>query len=317
MKELTVIMPVYNEKEDWVIKSINSILKQSYSNFDFIILLDNPKNEKLKNIINNFAKSDPRIIFEVNSKNIGLVKTLNKGLKLSKTKYIARMDADDISCRERFREQINFLKRNKDVKLVGTNWVCIDENDDIMFQHNSLPTDFKFIKKNLKYNNMFLHPSWMFDSEILNVIKGYREVQFAEDYDFISRMISNNFKVSNINEFLVKYRVRKNSISISRAYEQYLSSERVIKYMKERRYGNDSYELEQEFYKNISDKERKKYFLATEAFIKSRERLNEKKYFLFFNEFLKSFFISRYRFKKNINIIIYNLKIKLHNMKNK
>ena len=138
-----------------------------------------------------------------------------------------------------------------------------------------------------------------------------------EDYDFISRMISNNFKVSNINEFLVKYRVRKNSISISRAYEQYLSSERVIKYMKERRYGNDSYELEQEFYKNISDKERKKYFLATEAFIKSRERLNEKKYFLFFNEFLKSFFISRYRFKKNINIIIYNLKIKLHNMKNK
>ena len=117
--DISVIMGVYNEKIEWVEKAILSIINQTYTNFEFIVILDNPQNEELKNLISEFSLKDKRIKLYVNEENIGLINTLNKGLKLAKGKYIARMDADDISCGDRFEKQINFLEQNNNIVLVG------------------------------------------------------------------------------------------------------------------------------------------------------------------------------------------------------
>ena len=88
---VSVIMCVYNEQEIWLREAIESILSQTYNNIEFIIILDNPHNYELKEIINEYSMKDSRIKLIVNEKNIGLIKSLNKGLGISKGKYIARL----------------------------------------------------------------------------------------------------------------------------------------------------------------------------------------------------------------------------------
>lgn len=312
MIDLSIIMPVYNEELNWVSKSIKSILSQTYSDFEFIIVLDNPQNFELESLIIKFMEEDNRIRFYKNNKNQGLVRTLNKAISLANGKFIARMDADDISHEERFKKQIEFLNKNKDIYLVGTNWVCIDENNNIIFHHGKLPTNFKFIKKNIHLNNMFLHPSWMFRRELIDIIGGYREITYAEDYDYICRLLTKDIKISNINEYLLKYRVRSSSISVSRAYEQYINSNNAVSLMKQRlKFGYDTFN--ENSYKQIDEKEKDNFHIASKLFIEARESLNNKKYLNFLLFLIKSFKISKSRSKKNFNIIMYNIKLKLFN----
>ncbi|NFO13451.1 glycosyltransferase [Clostridium botulinum] len=310
MCKVSVIMPVYNEKKEWLIKSIESICNQTFKDFEFIIILDNPNNNELKIIIEEFSQKDMRIKYYINEKNLGLVETLNKGLKISKGEFIARMDADDISHPERFKKQVKFLLENSEIKLVGTNWNCINKNDNILFKHGPLPTKFNFIKKNIKYNNMFLHPSWMFRRTILSQLKGYRDLIYCEDFDFITRCITNNIKISNINEYLMLYRVRETSISMSKAYEQYVNTNRAVTYMKQRyKNGFDNYIKDKKNINNINIKEKERFLKATELFLSSRESLKEKKICTFILKFFKSFLISRDRCRKNFNLIIFNFKL--------
>ena len=313
MSKVSVIMSVYNEEEKWLEKSIESICNQTFTDFEFIIILDNPSNDKLEAIIKKAEKKDNRIKFYKNTKNLGLVSTLNKALKFCSGEFIARMDADDICHAERLEKQVEFLNKNPEVQLVGTNWKCIDEEGEILFEHGKLPTQYKFIKKNIKYNNMFLHPSWMFRSNILEAIYGYREMTFCEDYDFITRLITNDIIITNINEYLMLYRVRDNSISISKAFEQYLNSERTIKYMKERyKLKSDTYDENESIKIDINKKN--SYIKATNKFIESRHSLSNKKYLDFICKFASSFLLSRERFRKNVNILIYNINLRIHNL---
>ena len=113
MCKLSIIMPVYNEKVEWIKESIESIIYQTFTEFEFIIILDNPENKEAEKLLENYSKKDKRIRILKNKKNIGLVKTLNIGLDVANGEFIARMDADDIALPERFEKQMNFLIRNK------------------------------------------------------------------------------------------------------------------------------------------------------------------------------------------------------------
>lgn len=93
----------YNEKQDWLTESINSILNQTYLNLEFIIVLDNPENIELKNILNEYKLKDSRVKLLINEVNKGLVFSLNRALKECSGDYIARMDADDISHLDRIK----------------------------------------------------------------------------------------------------------------------------------------------------------------------------------------------------------------------
>lgn len=105
-------MSTYNEENMLIRQAVESILNQTYSEFEFIIVLDNPKNIEIANLIQEYASRDKRIVILKNEKNLGLVKSLNKALEISKGEYIMRMDADDISEKDRIEKEYKFLKEN-------------------------------------------------------------------------------------------------------------------------------------------------------------------------------------------------------------
>lgn len=226
-KKVSIIMGTYNEKVEWVDECIESILNQTYKNIEFIIVLDNPNNIELKDFLNNKAQRDKRIKFIINNENLGLVKTLNKAIKVCTGEYIARMDADDISDLTRIEKQVEFLESNLDIALVGTKVEYINEEGIIERQDGYRPITSNAIREHLKYHNAFAHPTIMFVKDKLIEIGGYNDVSCAEDYELFTRYVYSNNKVANINEVLLKYRVRKNSISQQNKVKQFMVAEYI------------------------------------------------------------------------------------------
>lgn len=119
MPQISVIMSVYKEPLDWMAQSIDSILNQIYSDFEFLIVDDNPTDDKLIYFLNDYQKKDSRIKIIVNEQNVGLTKSLNIAIKQAQGKYIARMDADDISCKNRFQVQYDYMEQHLEVDEIG------------------------------------------------------------------------------------------------------------------------------------------------------------------------------------------------------
>ncbi|MCJ7691251.1 MAG: glycosyltransferase, partial [Clostridiaceae bacterium] len=200
-------MSVYNEKEIWLVESIESILNQNYTNLEFIIILDNPNNNILHDIIKDYCKNDDRIIYFKNEKNIGLVKSLNTALSHAQGEFIARMDADDISLTDRITKQLRYLNFHPNVDFVGARCINIDEEGLELYRDAMLPEDMRLIESCLLNVDFINHPTWFFRKECSDKNEGYREITCAEDYDFLLRLITNGFVLANTNEFLVKYRI--------------------------------------------------------------------------------------------------------------
>ena len=135
-------------------QSIESIINQTYNDFEFIIILDNPDNKEHIAFINDYVCKDERIKFYINDKNMGLTNTLNRGLKLAEGKYICRMDADDISELYRMEHQKKYLEEN-DFDLIGGISQMIDEDGNTIYSIKKVPTNFKKIKKCIKYNQSY------------------------------------------------------------------------------------------------------------------------------------------------------------------
>ena len=223
---ISVIMSVYNEKKEWLQLSIESILNQTYTNFEFIIILDNPKNETLKKLILKFQEKDKRIKFYINDSNIGLTKSLNKALTYAKGEYIARMDADDISISTRLEKQLNYIKQT-DIDILGTNVIKFDDKNNEEFS-NFFLKDID-IKQNIFKKNMIAHPTWLVKKEVYKCLNGYREIPATEDYDFLLRAIKYGFVLGNMKEHLLKYRVNNIGVSQTKLLEQKLISSFLAK----------------------------------------------------------------------------------------
>ncbi|MBM7409116.1 glycosyltransferase family 2 protein [Methanococcus maripaludis] len=203
---VSVIMPNYNN-EKYLPEAIESILNQTYENFEFIIIDDCSTDNSWK-IIQKYAEKDNRIKAFRNEKNLKIVKTRNKGFKLmsSNSKYIAIFDSDDISMPERLEKQVAFLEKNPDYGLVGSHTLIIDENSEII-GYRKYETDFKKIIKNMLKKNQFAQPSVMIrKSAIYNVGFYDDEFEVCEDYDLWFKF-AKNYKIINIDEFLLKYRI--------------------------------------------------------------------------------------------------------------
>ena len=132
MVETSVIMATYKESIECLKQSIESIINQTYNDFEFIIILDNPDNKEHIAFINDYVCKDERIKFYINDKNMGLTNTLNRGLKLAEGKYICRMDADDISELYRMEHQKKYLEEN-DFDLIGGISQMIDEDGNTIY----------------------------------------------------------------------------------------------------------------------------------------------------------------------------------------
>lgn len=198
---ISVIMSVYNA-EKYLRESIESILNQTFKDFEFIII-DDGSTDRSKEIILSFK--DPRIKL-VSRENRGLTKSLNEAIKQSVGKYIARMDADDISEKDRFEKQINFLETNPDIYLCGTWARSIDESGAILGELKYPPQTSDEIKKYLIRHNPFIHSTVMFKKGLVDKV-GFYDEKFlhVEDYELWTRVVP-KFKTANMPEFLLRYR---------------------------------------------------------------------------------------------------------------
>jgi len=195
MPKVSVVMPCYNEEKN-IEKAIKSILKQSFQDYELIIV-DDCSTDNSVEIIKRFDSNKIRIIKK--DKNTGVSDSLNIGIKQSKSDIIARMDADDISLKKRLEEQYNFLKNNSDYILVGS-WGYLIKNNKLY--EVKTPTSFKEIKKKMIKDNPFIHTSVMFRKEPFNRSGGYRNIKGFEDYDLWLRMVDYG-KYHNIPKILV------------------------------------------------------------------------------------------------------------------
>ena len=167
MNKISVIMSAFN-CENTIEKSINSILNQTYENFEFLIADDN-STDHTSEIIKNMKKNDSRIMFYQNTKNIGLTKSLNKLLSISSGSFIARQDADDLSLENRFDLQLEHIEK---YNLDGCTTLAtsLQSNEVIHKYKNLLPS-----KLVIKFKNPFIHGSLILKNEILKSIGGYDE----------------------------------------------------------------------------------------------------------------------------------------------
>ena len=243
--KISVIMSVFNH-EKYLQKSIDSILSQSYKNFEFIIINDG-SNKNAKKILELNKLQDKRIKVINNKKRIGVTKSLNIAIKISKGEYIARQDSDDISYFKRFEEQLNFFKKNKKVIMCGTNGILIDNNDSFLKNIKNLENNYEKIKKKLIYENQFIHSSVMVKRNYLLEVKGYDEkFKYAQDYDLWCRLSIKGF-LTNINKILVKIRQHNESITKKNKKEQnyysILASIRHYAEINNLKYLNKSYDI--------------------------------------------------------------------------
>jgi glycosyltransferase involved in cell wall biosynthesis len=216
---ISIICSIYNSNKT-LPQMIESVLNQTYKNFELILINDGSIDNSLK-IIQEFADKDNRIVI-IDKKNSGLTKSLNVGLKKAKGKYIARIDADDIWYPDKLQKQIDFLERNLYYALIGTAYNEIDENGKVIFQKQRLPlliTD-EEIRNNIAKFNPFFHSSVMFRKEILDIIGFYNEeFKYTQDYEFWIRIMT-KYKVTNLPEVLASRRYSDNMISIKKEKEQ-------------------------------------------------------------------------------------------------
>ena len=216
---ITVLMSTYNETGSELKKSINSILHQSYRNIEFLIINDNPKNNELLQILNSIT--DDRVKVIRNEKNIGLVRSLNKGLKFAQGTYIARMDADDISYPSRLEDELVYLKQNG-LDMVGSYIELIDEDNTVIKRVMKFPSGHKQIAHFMRWGNCISHPTWLLKREVYMAMDGYRNALHCEDYDFILRAIEKGYAVGNIPKVELSYRVRQTGVSKSNENIQFL-----------------------------------------------------------------------------------------------
>jgi len=223
---VSVLMSVYNN-EKYILDSIKSIIKQSYKNIEIIIIND-CSDDKSRELIRSF--NDSRIKLYDNKKNIGLTKSLNKGIKKCRGKYIARIDADDIMHPKRIEKQVEFMEKKNKVAVLGTALTLIDENNKIIGKRD-YPVN--KIKRIILRRNPLAHPSVMIRKNMLPK-KGYDErLKTAQDYDLWLRINKKN-KIANLSEYLLKYRLHEKAIKAKSTFRSHLDTIKIkIKAIKE------------------------------------------------------------------------------------
>lgn len=230
MPKISVIMSVYKEPVDWMKLAIESILHQTYSDFEFIIINDNPDRKENMTVLNLYASKDSRIIIISNEQNIGLTKSLNKGLKIAKGEYIARMDADDISMPIRFEKQVAFMDCNQDVLVSGAQAVMINEFGKKIGEWN-VCKDWSDLKSSLLFRSPIVHPLAFFRRTINNNPIFYDEsYTYSQDYALWSSLIKEH-KIINLDDSLLLYRISTQQISTLNNESQTQCAIRIQEYI--------------------------------------------------------------------------------------
>lgn len=217
---VSVVMPVYNGS-DYLQESIDSILNQTYSDFEFIII-DDCSTDNTWEILKLNSQQDKRIKLFQNSENLGLIKSLNKGINVAKGQYIARQDADDISLPTRLEQEVEVLEKQPDCILVSSNIQVIKGSNKKVIEIMRKACKPELVPWHLLfYNRIGGHSQVMYRREFVMAIGGYSELYpHIEDYELWCRLSRTGKKIIILPEILLTYRRHGQSISAKKSKEQ-------------------------------------------------------------------------------------------------
>lgn len=216
--KITVLMGVYNEPTEWIKQSINSILTQTFRDFEFIIINDNPESGEHLEFLNMMKAQDSRIELVNNEKNIGLTKSLNKGISIAMGEFIARMDADDIADPARFELQLNYMMNNPSCVVCGSWMTSLSDKKTFLMKY---PTTDPQIKNVLLLKNCIPHPTAFIRTAVLksNSIFYNESIRYSQDYELWCNLSSHG-TLGNLEQPLLQYRISDQQISTKRFKEQ-------------------------------------------------------------------------------------------------
>ena len=221
--KVSVLMTVFNA-ENYLELSIKSILNQTYKNWELVII-DDKSSDKSKTIIKKFKS--PKIKYFFLKKKLGRTKALNYGLKKCKGKYLAILDADDISFLSRLNEQIYYLKKNKNISLLGSWGIKIDKNNKFLEKITTTKKIDK-IKQTMLFKNIFIHSSIIFQKKILNKVGDYpNKLVYMQDYGFILKVMK-RYNIYILPKVLTKVRVVKTSMTFNVPGSQIIKEKKLL-----------------------------------------------------------------------------------------
>ena len=225
MPKVSVIMSVYSEWIDWIKQSIDSILNQTFRDFEFIIVNDNPERKENALLLEEYAKKDSRIRCIINEENIGLTKSLNRCLKVATGQYIARMDADDISMPNRLEEQVKFLDLNRDIVACGSDAIATNKDGEVRGKIVTYHTK-EEIKVSMLFQSPIIHPAAMFRRVIGGSEVLYDEYySCAQDYALWASLF--DYPMANLPQVLLHYRLSDVNITSKKRDKQLAYSKEI------------------------------------------------------------------------------------------
>ncbi len=218
-------MSLHNAEIKILKESVKSILEQSYKDFEFIIV-DDINSDKVISYLNEIIEKDKRVLLTKNKKNIGLTKSLIKGIQFAKGQYLARQDADDVSSRNRIEAQVNYLDRNPKTAILGT-WY--HEKTDYGYSRIKKPRNISSdLEKDLFLKNPICHSSSMFQRSLYNKTGGYNaKYKTCQDLDLWFKL-SRVGKIAVVEKNLVDRNLTNSSLSLSyKSYYQVFNALRI------------------------------------------------------------------------------------------
>lgn len=223
---VSILMPARNA-EDYISAAIESVIAQTYQNWELIILND-CSSDKTVAIVKKFQKKDNRLKLVNNNRKLGIGASVNKILKIAHGDFIARMDADDLMFPERLEKQVEFLRLNPQIGLVGSYMVEIDERGTI-YGLRKVPTTHKYIKEKLYTSQTIQNPSLMMNLDSISKKELYFDNALSpvDDLDFLFRQIQDNVLTANIPEILMAYRKHNNNSSLKNIKKTFALTQQV------------------------------------------------------------------------------------------
>jgi glycosyltransferase involved in cell wall biosynthesis len=207
--QVSVIMSVFNG-ERFLAEAIDSVLSQSFSGFEFVIVNDG-STDRTSSILAGYADGRIRL---VEREKRGFAPSLNDAIQLSKGRYIARMDADDISLERRLHLQYAYMESHPDTDIVGGQAYTIDGDGRITGEMRK-PVSWANIARYINYATPLCHPTFFVRRAVYEVTGGYRTMPPVEDYDFLLRAVEQGFVLANLPDRILKYRLLPSGMSSS------------------------------------------------------------------------------------------------------
>lgn len=227
--KVSVILPTHNGAK-LITKSIGGVLKQSFEDLELIVI-DDGSTDYTPDIVKEFAQKDKRVVFVSSKENLGIQKTLNKGLEIAKGEYIARIDDDDEWVeRDKLSRQVKFLDENPEYVLIGTGVIMVDEERNELFRFLQ-PVKDKSIRDRMLFKSCFMHSSVLFRKDSIMQLGGYSEKEkhrHIEDY-YLWLQLGKIGKLANLPSYGIKFMLRRGAISAKYKPEQFKKNIKLVR----------------------------------------------------------------------------------------